>query len=180
MRVMPSSGRYVADGERVPAGDTVLRVVHTPGHAPDHVCLYEEQEGTLFCGDLLITDRTVVIPASYGGDLKTIPGQPAAHRVPGAGSGASGARAGDRRPRLARAGAMSTIAAVREAEILAVLGGAPQTNAMLVDQIYTDLPKALRQPAGESVLAHLLKLRDEGRVRERDGAWELRPPTRQC
>lgn len=44
-------------------GDTVetdryrLRVLPTPGHAPDHVVLHAEQEGWLFTGDLFLSPR---------------------------------------------------------------------------------------------------------------------------
>ena len=31
----------LADGQTVAAGDSSLRVLHTPGHAPDHVALFE-------------------------------------------------------------------------------------------------------------------------------------------
>ncbi|MBK9241164.1 MAG: MBL fold metallo-hydrolase [Acidobacteria bacterium] len=33
--------RPLRDNERVRAGDTWLSVVHTPGHAPDHVCFWQ-------------------------------------------------------------------------------------------------------------------------------------------
>jgi glyoxylase-like metal-dependent hydrolase (beta-lactamase superfamily II) len=32
-----------------------LRVIHTPGHTPGSICLYEEERRILFSGDLLIT-----------------------------------------------------------------------------------------------------------------------------
>jgi ribonuclease/clavin/mitogillin len=53
----------------VAAGDGDLRFIHTPGHAPDHVCFLDEDSQTLFCGDLVIADGSVVIPASHGGSL---------------------------------------------------------------------------------------------------------------
>lgn len=31
-----------------------FHVIHTPGHADDHICLYEPQEGWLFSGDLYV------------------------------------------------------------------------------------------------------------------------------
>ena len=43
----------------------------------------------------------------------------------------------------------------------------------MVDQMYVGLSDKLKRVAAESVLAHLLKLKDEGRVREADGEWEL-------
>lgn len=32
-------------------GDRKIRVVATPGHMPDAVCLYDKQSGYLWCGD---------------------------------------------------------------------------------------------------------------------------------
>ena len=41
-------------GEIIDLGSIKLRVIHTPGHAPGHVCLYAEQEKILFSGDQVI------------------------------------------------------------------------------------------------------------------------------
>ncbi|MEX2679958.1 MAG: MBL fold metallo-hydrolase [Candidatus Sigynarchaeota archaeon] len=38
----------------------VFKVIETPGHSPDHVCLYEESRGWLFSGDLQIGEKTLV------------------------------------------------------------------------------------------------------------------------
>jgi len=61
--------RALADGDLVEAGDTALEVVHTPGHAPDHICLWHEESRTLFSGDLVLAHTTVVVPASAQGDM---------------------------------------------------------------------------------------------------------------
>ena len=58
------------DGDRIHAGDTTLVAVHTPGHAPDHLCFWHEATRTLFSGDLAVQGTSVVIPASAGGDLE--------------------------------------------------------------------------------------------------------------
>ena len=39
------------------AGRYRFEVVPTPGHAPDHVCLFEREQGWLFSGDLFIHER---------------------------------------------------------------------------------------------------------------------------
>jgi glyoxylase-like metal-dependent hydrolase (beta-lactamase superfamily II) len=68
-------GRYavsweaIDDGDVLAAGDDTLRAIHTPGHAPDHLCFWHEPTRILFCGDLAVRGTTVVIPASSGGDL---------------------------------------------------------------------------------------------------------------
>ncbi len=51
----------LADGERIGTGDDVLRAIHTPGHASNHVCLLLEGEQLLFTGDHLMSGSTVII-----------------------------------------------------------------------------------------------------------------------
>lgn len=41
------------DGQELTVGGTVLRVLHTPGHAPGAVCLYAPELGCVFTGDTL-------------------------------------------------------------------------------------------------------------------------------
>lgn len=41
----------------VDAGTYRFEVVPTPGHAPDHVCLFEREQGWVFSGDLFIHER---------------------------------------------------------------------------------------------------------------------------
>ena len=44
----------IADGERFPLGrGLTIETVHAPGHAPHHVCLFEQSSRFLFCGDAL-------------------------------------------------------------------------------------------------------------------------------
>lgn len=39
------------DGDRIELGGRSLTVVHAPGHSPDGICLFDEQNGLLFAGD---------------------------------------------------------------------------------------------------------------------------------
>lgn len=41
------------DNDVVDLGNRSLRVIHTPGHSPGHICLYERDTGYLFSGDLI-------------------------------------------------------------------------------------------------------------------------------
>jgi glyoxylase-like metal-dependent hydrolase (beta-lactamase superfamily II) len=47
----PQPQRLLADGDLVELGDRHLRVIHTPGHCPDHICLLDEAAGILFAQD---------------------------------------------------------------------------------------------------------------------------------
>ena len=55
----------LADGARVQAGDTVLTVLHTPGHAPGAVCLYAPDLGCVFTGDTLFRGGPGATGRSY-------------------------------------------------------------------------------------------------------------------
>lgn len=46
------SGVY-ADGDIIDVGKRPLEIVHTPGHSPGHVCIFDKNSGYLFTGDLL-------------------------------------------------------------------------------------------------------------------------------
>jgi glyoxylase-like metal-dependent hydrolase (beta-lactamase superfamily II) len=160
------------DGDVVEAGDTSLRIIHTPGHAPDHISLFEEESQTLFCGDLVVAGSTVVIPGGRGGDL------------------AAYLRSLERilalEPRLllpAHGPEIEDPAAIlgeylahrrlRERQILDLLAPGPATAESLVNQMYRGLRPELREAALGSVLAHLIKLRDEGRAVEEGTQWRL-------
>jgi glyoxylase-like metal-dependent hydrolase (beta-lactamase superfamily II) len=48
-------------GKRLHTRAHTFEVIHTPGHAPDHVALYEPEERWLFTGDLYISPRLAVM-----------------------------------------------------------------------------------------------------------------------
>lgn len=54
---------YPQPSQAIPIGDCFasdrhsFRIIHTPGHSPDHICLYEPKEKLLFTGDLYCGER---------------------------------------------------------------------------------------------------------------------------
>lgn len=44
--------RELVNGEVLNFGDIVLKVIHTPGHTPGHISLFEPRAGILFSGDI--------------------------------------------------------------------------------------------------------------------------------
>ncbi|MBN1147771.1 MAG: MBL fold metallo-hydrolase [Anaerolineales bacterium] len=50
----PSQARPLANGELVETERCCFRVIYTPGHSVDHICLYEAERGWLFSGDLFV------------------------------------------------------------------------------------------------------------------------------
>jgi glyoxylase-like metal-dependent hydrolase (beta-lactamase superfamily II) len=155
--------RALHDDELVAAGDAALWVLHTPGHAPDHVCLFEPHSGLLFAGDLVVNGGTVVVPASHGGSLaqylaslrRVLELQPR-RILPGHGGPI------DQPGNLLRAYISHRL--TRERQVFDILTRGPQDVNGLVSQIYKGLGDGLIGAAADSVLAHLIKLRDEGRA----------------
>jgi glyoxylase-like metal-dependent hydrolase (beta-lactamase superfamily II) len=167
--VAPDSCR---DGELVAAGDTVLTALHTPGHAPDHFCFLDHATGEIYCGDLARLGGTIVIPASKGGNLREYL--------------ASLRRIRDLSPPRLWPGhgpAIENVAALideylahradRERQIVDALASGPQTVDQLVERIYRGLHPSVVRAAADSVLAHLIKLRDQRRASESGGRWAV-------
>lgn len=49
----PAPDLELQDGDELKVGTLCLRVLHTPGHTPGHVCFFEATQGVLFDGDVL-------------------------------------------------------------------------------------------------------------------------------
>jgi glyoxylase-like metal-dependent hydrolase (beta-lactamase superfamily II) len=48
--------RMLADGDTVTANSMEFDVIHTPGHTPGSICLYNRDAGILFSGDTIFSD----------------------------------------------------------------------------------------------------------------------------
>jgi glyoxylase-like metal-dependent hydrolase (beta-lactamase superfamily II) len=59
----PSDAKAI--GDVVETEHHRFEVVHTPGHSPDHICLYEPQQGWLFTGDVYVGGRDRALRADY-------------------------------------------------------------------------------------------------------------------
>jgi glyoxylase-like metal-dependent hydrolase (beta-lactamase superfamily II) len=64
--------QFINDGDTIDCGDAKLSVMHTPGHSPGSISLFDEDSGTLFCGDLVFMDGGVGRWDLPGGDYKTL------------------------------------------------------------------------------------------------------------
>jgi glyoxylase-like metal-dependent hydrolase (beta-lactamase superfamily II) len=151
----------LGDGQAIVAGSHRLTVIHTPGHAPDHVCLFDEGTGDLFVGDMVAKGTTVMIPAGRGGNLRAYL--------------ASLDRMAALRPtRLLPAHGpivdkpLDVIAQyiehrlAREQQVVACVREGVTDADAIVSRIYVGLVDAVRPAARLTVEAHLEKLRDDG------------------
>ena len=83
----PPVDTYINENDVLSIGDIELRVIHTPGHCPGHVCFYNEQHGFLVGGDLLFrgsvgrTDFPLSDPVAMKDSLRKIMQLPDETRV---------------------------------------------------------------------------------------------------
>lgn len=80
--------RILRDGDYICLGDRQLQVMHTPGHSPGSMCLWEEERGYLFTGDLvykgtLMAQYPSTDPAAYLDSLEKVADLPAVRVFPG-------------------------------------------------------------------------------------------------
>src|SRR6476620_3797723 len=164
--------RFAAENGVIEAGDPQLRMLHTPGHAPDHVCFFDEEAGDLYCGDLARLGGSIVIPASKGGNLRhyleslqRVRALEPKRLLPGHG------------PLIDDPARLIDVylrhRAQRENEIIAALRDGLRMPEEMVPRIYGVLSPALSAAAADSVLAHLVKLHDEQRAFVSDDGWRL-------
>ena len=58
---VPTADIKLKDGDTVELGDRAFRVIHTPGHRPGSICLYDVKNRTLITGDSVCGDRKDLI-----------------------------------------------------------------------------------------------------------------------
>ena len=165
--------RLLAHGERVPVGErSTLRVIHTPGHASNHLCYLLEEERTLFTGDHVMQGSTVVINppdgdmTQYIDSLRALLDENLHWLAPGHGFLIDRPAHAINRLIKHRLGRETKVI-----EALRALG--PSEIAPLLAQVYDDVPVRMHPVALRSLTAHLLKLAVEGRARETLGRWCL-------
>lgn len=145
------------DGAVVDIGDLQLRVVHTPGHADDHLCF--RAGNALFTGDHIMGGSSVMVEdmGSYLRSLEKLRGTGLERLYPGHGD------------------EMDQPDAVidwyvahrmqRHNEILDAVTDGRTTIPQIVELVYHDVDSSLHPLAARSVGAHLTLLEEEGRVR---------------
>lgn len=153
--------RVLADSDQLVSDEFTIRAIQTPGHASNHVCFHHEASNWVFTGDHVIDGSTVVINPPDGNmkqyieSLRRLRSMGCAALAPGHGEVIHDPeRAIDWiiEHRLER-----------EARVVAALHANPNiTTRELVAHVYKDVDKKLYGLAERSLLAHLLKLEEDG------------------
>jgi glyoxylase-like metal-dependent hydrolase (beta-lactamase superfamily II) len=153
----PEPDAVVAEGDRIGR----LAVVHTPGHASDHLC-FARNDGILFSGDHVMSwNSSIVSPpdgdmAAFFASLERLLSRDDKLFLPGHGPPLSDPR------RLVRS--LLGHRRMREAAILRAIGERPLTTAEIVERLYGNVETVLKPAAERNVAAHLEKLQTERRA----------------
>ena len=163
----------LADGTMIDNGDVAVTVHATPGHTANHLCF--AVGGDLLSGDHVMGWSTTVIAPPDGAmrpylaSLDTLLAAAPRRLHP-----AHGGPVPDPQRAIA---AMRSHRLMRERAILERLSEGDRTIGSIVAALYQGLDPRLRGAAGLSVLAHLEKLVEDGRVasdgRGSDALWHL-------
>lgn len=168
--------RILADGDVIETEDFRLRAVHTPGHASNHLCYLLEPLRLLFTGDHLMQGSTVVIAppdghmGQYLDSLRRLQREPLDRIAPG-----HGLIIEDPQREIARIIAHRL---QRETKVVSRLAEVDGTTVdALVVRVYDDVDPRLHTLAKSSLLAHLIKLEEDGRAgrdsKAQDAVWRL-------
>lgn len=72
---VPQIGKNLKGIAGIKFGETTLQIIHTPGHTPGHICIYEPTSKILFTGDTLFKEsigRTDLPGGDYSWIMRSI------------------------------------------------------------------------------------------------------------
>jgi endoribonuclease LACTB2 len=167
-RSIHDGDEVVLDGPRAQR----WRALHTPGHAPGHVCLHDEESGALIAGDMVAGVGTILIEAQDGDMAEYLRQlQRLAALAPRLALPAHGEPI-DEPVKLLRYYVAHR--KMREAKVVGALAPAGSPGDRLEDLVpvvYADTPALIWPLARLSLEAHLIKLEREGRARREGERW---------
>lgn len=142
-----------------------LRVMHTPGHARGHLCLYEERTGTLLSGDNVVGLGSVLIDPPEGNMRDYLHSLNRMRALPNLSVifGGHGPAIANPYEKLDEYIAHRLD---REEKILQAVRGGAATQKEIVTRVYTDVSPKAHAMAERAVLAHLDKLVEDGLVKK--------------
>jgi glyoxylase-like metal-dependent hydrolase (beta-lactamase superfamily II) len=159
---------HLASGDRLAGEDWELSALHTPGHAPDHLCFVLEGRGLVFSGDhVMAWNTSVVAPpegrmADYLRSLQLLLDRSDEMLLPGHGGRILEPRRTVKAYLLHRRW--------REQAILEAVRKGTNTVRKLLPVIYRDLDKEVIGAATLSLRAHMEHLAERGLIRCDDAA----------
>jgi ribonuclease/clavin/mitogillin len=153
-----------------------LRVMHTPGHARGHLCLYEERTGTLIAGDNIVGLGSVLIDLPEGNMRDYLASLERMRALPNLSVIFGGHGPAIANP-YAKIDEYISHRIDREQKILQAVREGASTPKEIVARVYTDVSSKAHAMAERAVLAHLEKLETDRLVSQSsDGSCHAEQP----
>lgn len=142
-----------------------LRVMHTPGHARGHLCLYDERTGTLLSGDNIVGLGSVLIDPPEGNMRDYLHSLERMRALPNLSVifGGHGPAIANPNRKIQE---YISHRLDREQKILEAVRQGSATPQEIVAHVYTDVSPKAHAMAERAVLAHLEKLVEDNKVRK--------------
>jgi glyoxylase-like metal-dependent hydrolase (beta-lactamase superfamily II) len=157
----------LSDGDVVKGDGWNVEAVYTPGHISNHLCFAVKEDNALLSGDHVMGWSTAVISppdgnmADYFASLRKLLPRKETLYIPTHGA--------EIRNPVSFVNSYIEHRLGREEQILSRLKEGRQTIPQMVARNYADTPLHLHAAAGRSMLAHLIQMVKDGRVRTTDG-----------
>ena len=159
-------------GDEISTDEYSLETIHTPGHASNHLCFYIKEIKCLLTGDHIMDGSTVVIAppdgnmTEYINSLRLLEEYEINYFAPGHGN--------------IMKEPTKTINSIirhrlsRESKVFRCVEKKQNSNInQLLLLVYDDVPEMLHPIAKMSLLAHLIKLEEDGKLKNYENAYSL-------
>ena len=162
----------LSHGDEISTDEYSLETIHTPGHASNHLCFYIKEIKCLLTGDHIMDGSTVVIAppdgnmTEYINSLRLLEKYEINYFAPGHGN--------------IMKEPTKTINSIirhrlsRESKVFRCVEKKQNSNIdQLLLLVYDDVPEMLHPIAKMSLLAHLIKLEEDGKLKNYENTYSL-------
>ena len=162
----------LSHGDEISTDEYSLETIHTPGHASNHLCFYIKEIKCLLTGDHIMDGSTVVIAppdgnmTEYINSLRLLKKYEINYFAPGHGN--------------IMKEPTKTINSIirhrlsRESKVFRCVEKKQNSNInQLLLLVYDDVPEMLHPIAKMSLLAHLIKLEEDGKLKNYENTYSL-------
>ncbi|RPG37911.1 MAG: MBL fold metallo-hydrolase [Gammaproteobacteria bacterium TMED225] len=162
----------LSHGDEILTDEYSLETIHTPGHASNHLCFYIKEIKCLLTGDHIMDGSTVVIAppdgnmTEYINSLRLLEEYEINYFAPGHGN--------------IMKEPTKTINSIirhrlsRESKVFRCVEKKQNSNIdQLLLLVYDDVPEMLHPIAKMSLLAHLIKLEEDGKLKNYENTYSL-------
>ena len=162
----------LSHGDEISTDEYSLETIHTPGHASNHLCFYIKEIKCLLTGDHIMDGSTVVIAppdgnmTEYINSLRLLEEYEINYFAPGHGN--------------IMKEPTKTINSIirhrlsRESKVFRCVEKKQNSNIdQLLLLVYDDVPEMLHPIAKMSLLAHLIKLEEDGKLKNYENTYSL-------